>query len=131
MSDSRRKKTVSSMSSTTTINNVPPDIKVVVRIEDLEHLKIPKDELRLIMSDLDERRLVDFSDEGSDITATGLRFVEARHRDPLRRGDNYTMNIGNVEGGVQQGPNKVQNINITNHQPISEILPHLLELIEL
>jgi len=40
------------------------------------------------------------------------------------------MHIGNVEGGIQQGPNNVQSINITNYQPIGEILPHLIKLIE-
>ncbi|MCA1576981.1 MAG: hypothetical protein LC794_06410 [Acidobacteria bacterium] len=113
-------------------NSVPPDIKVVTTIEEFEHLKIPENELKLILSDLAERRLVDFQDDEADITHSGLRYVEARHRNqsPPTRGDSYTMHIGSVEGGVQQGPNSVQNINITNYQPISEILPHLIKLIE-
>jgi len=111
-------------------NSVPPDINVITRVEEFEHLKIPDNELRLILSDLDERGLVYFRDDQADITHSGLRYVEARHRNHSPRGDTYTMHIGNVEGGVQQGPNNVQNVNITNYQPISEILPDLIKLIE-
>ena len=61
-------------------NSVPPDIKVITMIEEFEHLKIPENELRLILSDLAERRLVDFQDDEADITHSGLRYVEARQR---------------------------------------------------
>jgi hypothetical protein len=110
-------------------NSVPPDIKVITTVEELEHLKIPENELMLILSDLDERGLVHFGDDEADITHSGLRDVEARHRNQEPRGDTYTMHIENVEGGVQQGPNNVQNVNITNYQPISNVLPDLIKLI--
>ena len=74
--------------------------------------------------------MVDQAGQGFDITHTGLRFVENRRREPLRHGDNYTMNIGVLEGGVQQGPNNIQHVNIVNNQPLSEILPELLNLIK-
>lgn len=85
-------------------NSVPPEIKVITTVEELEHLKVPENELRLILSDLAERGLVDFGDDEVEITHTGLRHVEAQHRNQASRGDNYTMYIGMLKAAY----NKVQ-----------------------
>jgi hypothetical protein len=111
-------------------NSKDPDFATFVVITGLAHLRIAEEEMRVILNDLDERGFVSFADNRVQITRTGVRAVEARHLHKSGPGDNYTVNIEKLEGGVLQGPNSIQNIKITNHQPISEILPNLKSLIE-
>jgi len=107
-----------------------PDVPTFLTVEHLVQLKISEADVGLILRDLDERGLVYMNGDNIHITPTGAIAVEAKFSHEPTGGDSYTMNIDKVEGGVLQGPNNVQNVHIVNRQPVSEILPEILALIE-
>jgi hypothetical protein len=105
-------------------------VPTFLTVERLTELKISGAQVRLILGDLDKRGFVYLNGDDVQITSTGVIAVEARFSRKPTGGDSYTMNIDKVEGGVLQGPNNVQNVSIVNRQPVSEILPEILGLIE-
>jgi len=112
-----------------------------VNLDDLirELPDIPRRELFMILKDLEERKgLIGSIDQAVWMVPAGIEELEQAEQYPNHSTEhfpaqiinNYTVNVqGDNQGNIAQaGSGNTQ--SIVNHQPISEILPKLAELIE-
>jgi hypothetical protein len=99
---------------------------------------ISSHELNMILGDLEKRKgLIDSNDQAVWMIGPGIEELEQAQRHPERSTpnfpayiNNYTVNIhGDNQGNIAQA-SQGNNQSVINHQPISEILPKLAELIE-
>jgi hypothetical protein len=87
-----------------------------------------------IVVELERKGLTEGNDQATWIAIPGIEFIESGRQLRGEAGTNisYTTNVNApIYGGLMQGTHdSTQNITLTNHQPIGEILPKLVELIE-
>src|SRR5205085_3565823 len=113
-----------------------------VDIQDLfRELGMDNNEVNEILIDLDERKsLIEGLDQVVKMKPAGIEEIEATMQNPSGATmnfppyivNNYTTNIGGHNyGGIQQNTtDSTQTITLISNQPIGEILPKLVELIQ-